>query len=322
MIIQLPAQQAEAILGAMRAVAQDGGLPQLTEADRATIDAAATIVLGLDDVDIDALSPITPESLAGQLSTREIAQQAVRMLAVMSLVDGVQDPEKTERVRAYADALDIHEDYLEILVAVAADEITQASACIMRKNVASFPHLDSARLAAGPLAPFLPYRDAPDPELNARYQALRELAPESFGYAFYEHFARNGFAFPGDPNGLAEGFTTPHDSSHVLTGYSTSPPGEVCVSTFIGAMHPDHPMAAEVLPVLYSWHLGIRLNDVAGSYRGAYEPHRFWTAWQRGAATTVDVVAPDWDFWQATTVPLEDLRDQYGIPSAATSLLI
>ena len=90
MIIQLPAQQAEAILGAMRAVAQDGGLPQLTEADRATIDAAATIVLGLDDVDVDVLSPITPDALAGQLSNREIAEQAVRMLAVMSLVDGVQ----------------------------------------------------------------------------------------------------------------------------------------------------------------------------------------------------------------------------------------
>ena len=50
----------------------------------------------------------------------------------------------------------------------------------MHKNVASFPHLDSARLAAGPLAPFLPYRDAPDPELNARYQTLRELSPERF----------------------------------------------------------------------------------------------------------------------------------------------
>ena len=90
MIIQLPAPQAEAILGAMRAVAQDGGLPPLTEADRGTIDAAATIVLGLDDVDVDVLSPITPDGPAGQLGNREIAEQAVRMLAVMSLVDGVQ----------------------------------------------------------------------------------------------------------------------------------------------------------------------------------------------------------------------------------------
>jgi hypothetical protein len=28
-------------------------------------------------------------------------------------------------------------------------------------------------------------------------------------------------------------------------------------------MHPDHPMAAEVLPALYSYHLGIAMNDIA-----------------------------------------------------------
>lgn len=106
----------------------------------------------------------------------------------------------------------------------------------------------------------------------------------------------------------------------MFSGYSTSQAGEICVSTFIGAMHPNHPMAAEVLPVLYSWHLGIRLNDVAGSYKGAYEPRHFWTAWDRGAATTVDVVDDGWDFWAATEVPLETLRADYGVPPVDAAL--
>ena len=132
--------------------------------------------------------------------------------------------------------------------------------------------VDAERLRLGPTGPFLPYGDAPDPELEVRYEALGELPAESFGRAFYDHFKRNSFAFPGNPAGLAEGFTTPHDSSHVLSGYSTSQAGEICVSTFIGAMHPDHPMAAEVLPVLYSWHLGIKLNDIALTFRGVTYP--------------------------------------------------
>ena len=49
----------------------------------------------------------------------------------------------------------------------------------------------------------------------ARYATLGELPDGTFGRAFFEHFRRNGFAFPGDPAGLSEGFTTPHDSSHV-----------------------------------------------------------------------------------------------------------
>lgn len=143
----------------------------------------------------------------------------------------------------------------------------------------------------------------------------------TFGRAFWEHFHRNGFAFPGDPNGLAEGFTTPHDTSHVLSGYSTSQQGEMCVSTFIGAMHPDHPMSAEVLPVLFSWHLGIKLNDIARSATGMFEPRMFWTAWDRGAATTVDVLDPDWDFWAATPVPLDDLRSAYTVPTVDPAML-
>jgi hypothetical protein len=107
----------------------------------------------------------------------------------------------------------------------------------------------------------------------------------------------------------------------VLSGYSTSQQGELCVSTFIGAMHPDHPMAAEVLPVIFSWHLGIKLNDIARSSTGYFEPRRFWTAWERGDATTVDVVADDWDFWGVVDAPLDELRTQYGVKPVDPDLL-
>ncbi|HEY5333558.1 MAG TPA: hypothetical protein VIJ21_08430, partial [Solirubrobacterales bacterium] len=247
--------------------------------------------------------------------------RAIRMLSVMSLADGEIDAEKTALVRAYAEALGAEPDYLDILAEAAADEIAQAAACMVRKNAESFPHLDASRLSVSAVAPFFPYKDAADPELEARYKTLGELPPDSFGHAFFEHFHRNGFFFPGNPNGLAEGFTTPHDSSHVLSGYSTKEGGEICVSTFIGAMHPDHPMAAEVLPVIFSWHLGVKLNDIANSTTGVFEPRHFWTAWERGAATTVDVVAPDWDFWGATTVPLEELRAAYGVPPVDPAML-
>jgi hypothetical protein len=320
-ILDAPTATAEAVLGAMRAVALEHGGPGLTEMDRETIGSAAMIVFGLGEVDIDAIAPVDPEGLAAATEGTEDARRAVRMLSVMSLADGEIDAEKTALVRAYASALAVEADYLDVLTEAAADEIAQATACMVRKNAASFPHLDASRLSISAIAPFFPYRDAPDPELEARYETLAELAPDTFGQAFFDHFHRNGFLFPGNPNGLAEGFTTPHDSSHVLSGYSTSEGGEICVSTFIGAMHPDHPMAAEVLPVIFSWHLGVKLNDIANSTTGVFEPRHFWTAWERGAATTVDVVDADWDFWGATTVPLEELRAAYGVAPADPAML-
>jgi len=321
MIIDVDDRQASAILGAMHAVgvAHHG---ELTDADRRTIESAAQIVLGRPELRAEEAPPAAPSELAATVLSPDEATQAVRMLAVMSLVDGVIDREKTDLVMDYAGELGVDEDFVDILAEAAADEIAAAAACMIRRNVESFPHLDITGIDADAVAPFLPYRDGrADPDLEARYRELDTMPEGTFGRAFADHFHRNGFAYPGNPNGLAEGFTTPHDSSHVLSGYSTSQEGELCVSTFIGAMHPDHPMSAEVLPVLFSWHLGIKLNDIAQSSTGAFEPVRFWTAWERGAAMRVDVVQEDWDFWGATTAGLDELRTAYGVEEADPALL-
>ncbi len=322
-LVESPRAAAEAVLGAMRAVALEHGGPGLTEMDRETIGSAATIVFGLGSVDVDSIAPVDPAGLASATADAEEAGRAIRMLSVMSLADGEIDAEKTALVRAYADALSVDEGYLDILAEAAADEIAQAAACIVRKNAESFPQVDSSRLSISAIAPFFPYKDegAADPELEARYKTLGELPAGTFGRAFFEHFEENGFFFPGNPNGLAEGFTTPHDSSHVLSGYSTKEGGEICVSTFIGAMHPDHPMAAEVLPVIFSWHLGVKLNDIANSTTGVFEPAHFWTAWERGSQVTTDIVAADWDFWSATPIPLTDLRAAYNVPPVDPAML-
>jgi len=323
LFIRVTDAQANAILGSMRDIALAHGPAGVSDADSRTIDAAARIVLGLGAGVPADLAPCPPDALArAMVDDEQDGIQAVRMLAVMSLVDGSIDQDKIALVQEYASAVNVRESYLLVLAEAAAGEIAAAAACMMRKNAETFPRLDLHGIDADRIAPFLPYRGGRDDAgLVDRYEALHELGPETFGRAFWEHFKRNGFAFPGDPNGLAEGFTTPHDSSHVLSGYTTSPPGELLVSTFIGAMHPDHPMAAEVLPALFSYHLGIAMNEVASVQSDAFEPQKFWTAWDRGAATSVDVLDPGWDFWAATESPMEELRRAHNVLPVAPALL-
>src|SRR5205809_8016447 len=93
---------------------------------------------------------------------------------------------------------------------------------MMRQNIRSI-----AGLVWNPdnvIGTFLPYSGTgSDVDLARRYQALGELPPGSFGRAFWAHYRRNGYAFPGEKNGLSEKFATPHDSTHALSGYDTSP---------------------------------------------------------------------------------------------------
>jgi ubiquinone biosynthesis protein Coq4 len=162
----------------------------------------------------------------------------------------------------------------------------------------------------------LPYGANPDPALAARFEALGQLGPETFGRTYYVHFKKNNYPFPGEPKGLNAAFAIPHDSAHVLSGYDTTPRGEILVSTFTAAMHPKNPMAGHVLPVIFTWQLDNTLNQVAGGVKDALDPREFWHAWAAGTATKMDTFTPGWDFWGYARQALGDVRERLGVPRA------
>jgi hypothetical protein len=77
-LLRVPAGQADAILGAMRAIALEHGPGGVTDLDRGTIAGAATIVLGREPGDPEAIAPVDPGALARELPDPAEAEQAVR----------------------------------------------------------------------------------------------------------------------------------------------------------------------------------------------------------------------------------------------------
>ena len=308
-------EQAGAILRAMGQVATAGHTKPLTESGFRSLRAAARHLFHLaDDPDVDALSPITPHDLGAALSDRAAAIMAARFLTVTALVDGELDAGKITLVLDYAAVLGIQEDYLQQLKAAISGRLSWALADMTRQNIKSLwdrPWRDEDDV----MALLLPYQgDRADPALVARHEALGELPEDSFGRAYWAIYKANGYAFPGDPRGVNAAFARPHDSTHVLSGYDTSPQGEILVSTFTAGMHPKLPMEGHILPVIFSWHLGIEINKFAGSARGALDPEKFWVAWARGAEVAVDLFALGWDFWLVAKEPVETLRRRYRVP--------
>lgn len=306
--------QARAILGAMRRVGSLDGAAALTAADRLTLDAAWRHVFdGAGALAIDALPATTPAALAAAVPDADTRRHALAFLAIMALVDGTVDARKIALVVQDAETLGVQPDYLRDLTETVRHHIEWVTLDMMRHNVESIVGL--AWDPRDPARAFLPY-DGPgaDPALAARYDALGALPSTTFGQAFWTHYRKNGYAFPGVPGALSATFATPHDSTHVLSGYSTSYQGELLVSTFTAGMHGVNAMSGHILPVIYSWHLGIELNPVAGSHRGSFDPEKFWVAWRRGAVVTTDVFGAGWDFWAVVGEDLDTLRGRYGIP--------
>ena len=51
--------------------------------------------------------------------------------------------------------------------------------------------------------------------------------------------------------------------------------GELQVSSFTAAMHRKDAMSGHGLPVIFSWRLGIALNEFVGATKGALDPQEF-----------------------------------------------
>lgn len=338
MIIDATYEQALAVARAMHDVASARETEPLSLADHLGIESAFRTVFGrAEHLDVDALAPIAPADLATALGEQNgLRLDAVRVLAVMALVDGVVDQAKLQLVVEDATALGVQADFVRAIHELCVDHIRWVALDQIRENVATIPGLPW--IPDDPYKPFLPYGgDGEDPELTARYRSLGELPDGTFGRAFFEHYTRNGFQFPGEQYAMNEVWATPHDSLHVLSGYSTSAQGELLVATFTGAQfRPPRNvdmMESHVLPTILIYHMGIVINkglnggdrerfaadpswrdNFSGNVHLGLDPAKLWKAWERGQVMSVDAYDPAWDFWSLTDDTVDGLRDRYGIP--------
>ena len=127
-------RESDAILGAMRQVALTGGRA-LSYADTASILAAGHYLLRRRSLtDLGTLPAVEPADLVAALKDRSLAEEAVKYLAIMAMVDGTLDHGKLKHVLEYSRALDIEADYLTDLVEAASGHLAWATADMWRKN--------------------------------------------------------------------------------------------------------------------------------------------------------------------------------------------
>jgi hypothetical protein len=308
-------RESDAILGAMRQVALAGG-HTISHADTASILAAGHYLLRRPELaDISTLPAAEPADLVAVLKDRPIAEEALKYLAIMAMVDGALDHGKLKRVLEYSRALDIEADYLTDLVEAASGHLAWATADMWRKNFDSVLSRSSEGL--DPNVWIRPYEGKnADPVLVGRYEALGKLPQNTFGKALWDFDKKNGYPLPGDPAALNAAFGTAHDSTHVISGYDTSARGELLVSTFTAGMHPINPMSGHILPVIFFFHFGEQLNDVGHAGKGGLDPDEFWHAWARGEEMTVDIFDPKWSVWDWVERDLEELRQAWNVTPA------
>lgn len=266
-------------------------------------------------VDVDALGPITPEELAEHIVEPGKRRQIVRGMIILSLADGEATKAEAALVDRFAKGLDVETTGLDTLRLFADKSFARARFDIARRFFAREKAVEMAKekglvWLVKSLAAMAGVHE--DSTIAAPFRALARCPAGSLGRAYFDFIRSNGYSFPGEKGSPPEPLLF-HDMTHVLSGYGTDPSGELEVLSFhAGARKEEKDPFAFILFGIAEFHLGLAMSPVAQGTKGMLDPGRMFAALRRGAACTIDPT-DGWDPWPLMDVPLEELRERYGI---------
>lgn len=209
---------------------------------------------------------------------------------MVSLIDGKADPQETELVEHFAQALEVSAPEVKDLRHVLNGEMLRlrldlARRFWLRDKVKEIWNKEGIRGIYKFVRGMIGQDE--DATLAARYQALEHYPAGSLGRSYWEYCRTNGFALPGEKGGAAEPILF-HDCAHILSGYGTDPAGEVQVACFSAGFQRRDPWAF-VFFVLLQFHVGVRMTPITKARTGFFDPVKALIAIRRGAAMNVDL---------------------------------
>ena len=310
------------------AAAPESGLTELQEFVVRGLTQALTAEL-IELGDLSLLEPITPEEYAEANADRGRLYR-IRRVQTMVLLELLLRPlpeEVTERVEAFAEALDLGAECRDMLAAtrhLSAGATELALADFMR-NGYEVMHFERSGQEP-PDDPNQYWRSVEDdPELAARWAALEHCPPASLGRKVWEFYKARGFNFPGTPVSVSPHLAQ-HDFVHVLSDYGTTVESEIEVFALIARADEDPRSFSLLVAVLALFESGY-LESGLGAFRAdpdhlSAKPSDMGVrlgnaiarggevAWKFNATNGIDLLGVDW-FARADD-DLDALRMEYG----------
>ncbi len=318
-VLEATEAQKYAALRALKTVAIADGTFDTRERNMLSSIAGALAI----EVDPDGLDAIEPTALAEAIDDAHLRERTLQALILMALADTEGTDAEAAVVERYAKAFDVDSHWVRDLRHLVEGHIMRLRLDVARSSFV--PGMVKRSMAEhgwrGIIKFFGPQVGMGlDADLAWKYKRLGLLPEGTLGRTFWAHMTKNGFALPGEPQGMPEQ-VAPHDMIHVLTGYLTDPIGELQVGAFTAAMcRESNAFIQDPFTFLFSgmllFHAGVAIRPMLPAAKDLWRPEPILAALQRGAATKRNLME-GWDFWHDVEKPLGVVRAELGIPEAS-----
>jgi hypothetical protein len=256
-------------------------------------------------------APIPPEQVVVDGAHRR--KRLIQLASLAALFSSPVRLESVQFVEALAKALGVSDPVIAVLDAMARGKTLKARLLTIRRGMRAL--LKEAYVAEGAIgvarfAAALLVRAAVNRDKMWSYKRLGLLPQGTLGRTYWEHLTRLGYAFPGEPAGIPESVAY-HDVGHVLSGYDTTPAGEIQQGCFQGGNRREDGFFFIQFAVL-QFHHGIRLTPAAQGEVGYFHPVKVLWAIHRGASCGVDITH-QWNYWPLMPLSLSEARARCGL---------
>ena len=307
---QLSVAQAQAALGALRAVVAADGPPR---AGGARFLAAAAETLGLGDG--QGVPSADPKRLGEHFVTAAAKRTLAHALVIAACCEGEVTLKGEATVGSLVKALDVQSHWVELLPALRRRNAFTVKRQLFRRSP------DARRLFAriwaeeglrgfGRVLLFVLglYRD---PKLAARFRELGALPKGTVGRTYFDDFQARKLAFPGERGGMPERMVH-HDFMHVINRYGTDAAGECELAGFYAGFTPGDSFTF-IMIVLATFQLGMPVSPAAVTpARLAFDPARVVAAFLRGRRLRVDVMG-QWNYWELVPLSIDEAQARLGL---------
>ena len=264
---------------------------------------------GRGDIDLENLTPLSPDDVAKALQRREARLRFAEIMMTLELCRHPMSLEQVQRAEQYVAAMRIDGTEIEVTRIAITKGAEAAATDLERCYQKILPEISELSLRDRYLR-----LDKPDHALAERLRKLRDLPEDTLGYQYLEFYRRNNIELPGDDTHLPAHYVN-HDMNHVITGYEPTAPGEIARSGFLLAAKESHHNWLEFLLTMSIHESGvlnhgeIRAKVATLDRQGV--PEFLGMGLERGAHCTMDLSQVD--HLSIAHLPLDEVRNNFSI---------
>ena len=324
-LLKIAPARANATLSGLTMIAR-AGCNGLDIPQRAILDALQKLVLA-PDISVDSLSDIQPEDLRQLITDPAEVRQLIRLMVIVSLADGPPNLAQVSLIMRFADALDVQEPAVKVIEHLAKNQRWRFRMAFFRHSHVRNYFRNTYRITGTVwqfIKAILVFRGVTeDPKLSARFRSLEHLPEETLGHQFFDHCVQERLPFPGERGGFPVGAVY-HDFTHLLSGYDTTPEGEIKAAAFqAGYTQDDDDFFTSLFAILIHT-AGINVAPfpmpvLLGRIGQGNLALEMFHAMQRGSKMKVDL-GVEWDYWQYVEQPIDVVRAKLGVPPVDVAL--